>query len=209
MAEDATRRRGRPRAGERAEREARVLDAATEELLASGYEGLTMLAIAKRAGASKETLYSWFGSKEGVVERLIQRNADASAARIQAAFETDEDPRQTLTGYATGLLALLGSPESVALNRAAMTTPALAEILLTSGRHRVGPIVEAYLERLHQQGVIQIDSSGEAFELLYGLVMQDTQIRVLLGERPPSKTTIAKRAATAVDRFLQLTAVSP
>ena len=46
-----TSRRGRPRAGERAERERRIVAAALEELIEHGYERVTMLGIASRAGA--------------------------------------------------------------------------------------------------------------------------------------------------------------
>jgi len=198
-------RRGRPRTEERPERRQRVIDAAFEELIEHGYEKLTMLGIARRAGASKETLYSWFGNRGGLFAALIEANADASAERVTAALEGDADPRETLVGYATGLLTLLTSPQSVALNRASMSSPELAEILLRSGRHRIGPIVEAYLTRLMTDGVLATTDPAEAFTLLYGLVIQDTQIRVLLGEPPPRPKAIRTRAAAAVDRFLQLT----
>lgn len=201
-------RRGRPRADERAQRRQRVIDAAFEELIEHGYEKLTMLGIARRAGASKETLYTWFGNRDGLFAALIEANADASAERVTAALEGDANPRDTLVGYATGLLTLLTSPQSVALNRASMSSPDLAEILLRSGRHRIGPIVEAYLARLIDTGTLATIDPAEAFRLLYGLVIQDTQIRVLLGEPPPRPKAIRTRAETAVARFLELTKTS-
>lgn len=182
-----------------------MLEAAHLELLDHGYEKLTMLGVASRAGASKETLYSWFGNREGLFSALITQNADESAERVSAALAQGGDPRHTLTGYAVGLLGLLTSGASVALNRAAMSSPELADVLLQSGRYRVGPIVEDYLQRLSDDGVIVIESAPDAFELLYGLVIQDTQITVLLGQKPPSKREIYRRAGVAVDRFFQLT----
>jgi AcrR family transcriptional regulator len=199
-------RRGRPRAGERAEREARIVAAAVDELVERGYDGVTMLAIATRAGASKETLYNWFGSKEGLFAAVITANADESAARIAAALDTDDDPRETLVGYAIGLLTLLTGPASVALNRAAMSSPELAEVLLAQGRHRVGPLVEEYLARVAETGLLEIDDPAEAFELLYGLVVRDTQIRTLLGTPPPSPADIRRRAESAVDDLVRLLA---
>lgn len=198
-------RRGRPRAGERAEREQRIVSAALAELIEHGYDQVTMSAIAARAGASKETLYNWFGSKEGLFAALIEANADQSARRVEDALDADADARDTLVAYATGLLTLLTSAGSIALNRAAMSSPELAEVLLVNGRHRVGPLVETYLTRLDDAGVIAVDEPGTAFELLYGLVVRDAQIRVLLGEAPPSPAAVAERAATAVDQFLRLT----
>lgn len=181
-----------------------MLDAALGQLIDDGYESVTMQRIAARAGASKETLYAWFGSREGLLQALIERNADHSARRIDAALHRSAAVPATLTGYAVGLLTLLTSPASVALNRAAMTSPRLAELLLRAGRHRVGPLVEQYLGRLHATGQLHAPDPAAAFRLLYGLVVQDTQIRVLLGESPPAGDDIARHAAVAVERFLEL-----
>ena len=111
---------------------------------------------------------------------------------------------ETLTGFCEGLLRLLTTDQGIALNQAAMNSPELAEILLASGRHRVGPIVEEYLATLATQGVIKIESPADAFTLLYGLTIRDTQIRVLLGEDPPSPDAVANQAATAVHSFWRL-----
>lgn len=168
-----------------------------------------MLGVASRAGASKETLYAWFGDRAGLIASLVRDNADASAEQVQAALDADADPRETLTGYATALLALLTGPRSIALNRAAMASPELAQILLAAGRHRIGPLVERYLARLSDARVLDIADPTDAFRLLYGLVVEDFQIRVLLGEPPPTPDEIAASASTAVERFLVLTAPPP
>jgi AcrR family transcriptional regulator len=183
-----------------------MIDAAFAELLDHGYEHVTMLGIASRAGASKETLYAWFGSREGLFTALVEVGARDSAKRVQAALDGgDDDPRDTLRDYAVGLLTMLTDSRSVALNRAAMASPPLADVLLASGRHRVGPIVEDYLGRLSSTGYLDIDDPAAAFRLLYGLVVQDTQIRVLLGEPPPTTEQLTSHAHDAVDRFLRLT----
>jgi AcrR family transcriptional regulator len=214
-------RRGRPPAGaSQAHREA-VLEAVFELLVERGLQGTTMAAVAERAGSSKETLYAWFGSKQGLLAALIQRQAEAANQAVAAALRPtgsgrgpEPDPAATLTAFATNLLGLLLGERSVAINRAAIADlgtrdPAagqLAAVLLAQGRHRTGPIVEAYLARLAEQGRLRIDDPAEAFQLLYGLVVQDLQIRVLLGEPPPARDALAARARVAVDRFLTLTA---
>src|SRR5918992_1014035 len=106
-----------------------------------------------------------------------------------------------------GLFAALVRRQAEAINRAALAEPdgELAAVLLAEGRHRTGPIVEAYLARLAAEGRIRVDDPAEAFQLLYGLVVRDLQIRVLLGEAPPDRAAIAAQARTAVDRFLSLT----
>jgi AcrR family transcriptional regulator len=67
--EDATagaaepQRRGRPRS-EKAK--AAILEAATELLLARGLSGVSMDAVAERAGVSKATIYRWWPTKEAL-----------------------------------------------------------------------------------------------------------------------------------------------
>jgi AcrR family transcriptional regulator len=215
-------RRGRPAAGSSDAHREVVLDAVFELLVERGYRGTTMAAVAERAGSSKETLYAWFGSKQGLFTAVIRRQAEATNQAVAAGLDGGggaTDPAATLTAFATNLLLLLVGERSVALNRAAIAelggarsagraAPAgeLAAVLLAQGRHRTGPIVEAYLARLAADGQLRVDDPAEAFRLLYGLVVQDLQIRALLGEPPPRPGALAAQARTAVRRFLALTA---
>jgi AcrR family transcriptional regulator len=207
-------RRGRPPAGSSAAHREVVLDAVFELLVERGYQGTTMAAVAARAGSSKETLYAWFGSKQGLFTALIRRQAEAANQAVAAGLDGHADgpgPAATLTAFATNLLRLLLGERSVALNRAAVAEPEgeLAAVLLTQGRHRTGPVVEAYLARLAAGGHIRIDDPAEAFQLLYGLVVRDLQIRVLLGEPPPGPEALADQGRVAVERFLALTGGTP
>ncbi|QPH53760.1 TetR/AcrR family transcriptional regulator [Pontivivens ytuae] len=196
--------RGRLPAAARADRRDAILDAAEALLAEAGYAQTTMAEIARRAGASKGTLNGWFGGREGLLAAVMERNADRAAIRVTKALEAGGPPRTVLTGFAEGLLGLLTGPSSVALNRAAMGTPELAALLLASGRHRIGPLVEGYLARLAGDGVLALDDAGEAFTMLYGLVIRDTQIRVLLGEPQLGPAARKRQAATAVEAFLTL-----
>ncbi len=180
-----------------------------DEIAEHGYERATTARIAKRAGASKETLYAWFGDKAGLVTALIEANAD-HAIPVPAPDAVDEadaatDASRALISCAEGLLLLLTSRDSIALNRAAMTSPALAETLRAAGPGRTGPAVEGYLARLHELGILHAPDPRAAFRLLFGLVVQDIQIQTLLGAEPPSPPDCRRQAALAVDRFLTLT----
>lgn len=197
--------RGRLPAAARAARESAILDVALDELVSAGPAGLSMTNVATQAGASKETLYAWFGNRDGLIEALIRRNADVTVARVSAALSDAESaPAAVLTDFAANLLGLLVSPASIALNRAGMTSPPLAQRLLEHGRFSVGPVVEAYLAGLNARDQLAVTDPSDAFELFYGLVVRDTQIRVLLGEPAPSATAIAERAAHAVEQFIHL-----
>lgn len=167
-----------------------------------------MQAVATRAGSSKESLYAWFGSREGLFAALIERQAEQVNAAVAKAIDQPQpaaDPFTTLTAIARNLLTLLVGDASVALNRAAMTSQELAGLLLRHGRHTTGPLVATFLGRMAGEGLLHVDDPEEAFQLLYGLVVRDLQIRVLLGETPPGEEGIEAQAQTAVTRFLALT----
>lgn len=199
-----TRRRGRPLEADRELRRSDALSAALAVLADQGYDRMTMLDVAKRAGSSKESLYAWFENKEGMIVELIRRQAADTNEAVVAGLASNGAPSDVLFAIANRLQALLFSPTSLALNRAAMTSPSLAAALLNEGRHRTGPLVETYLARLNTEGVLKIENPPEAFKLFYGLVTQDTQICVLLGETPPSETQRRRRAKTAVSHFFTL-----
>lgn len=200
----APRRRGRPRAADAAAHRRAVVDAAFAELVERGYGSVTMLGVARRAGASKETLYSWFGSKQGLFAALVRTQAEQTARGVAAALDGDDEPRTVLVGFAEHLLAMLLGERSLAINRAAMASAELAAVLLAEGRHTVGPLVERYLDRLHRSGVIVAADPAAAFQTLYGLVVRDTQVRCLLGEPAPGAGELRRQAADAVGAFLRL-----
>jgi hypothetical protein len=70
----------------------------------------------------------------------------------------------------------------------------MARTLLAHGRHTTGPIVERYLAGLAAKGVLAIDDPADAFQIFYGLVIQNLQIRALLGESPlpPARLMVAR-----------------
>src|SRR5258707_12372242 len=73
MPATATVRRTRPR-GE--VRRSQILDAATEVFLENGYGGATIDLVVERAGASKATVYSFFGGKDGLFPSIVEERAE-------------------------------------------------------------------------------------------------------------------------------------
>lgn len=71
-------RRGAPTRGDR--REAQILDVAGELFEESGYDALTMAAIAERIGITRPSLYFYFESKQAVMTALVRRSMDRLTA---------------------------------------------------------------------------------------------------------------------------------
>jgi AcrR family transcriptional regulator len=104
------------------ERREEILEVALSVLAERGYRGASMLEIARRARASKETLYTWFGSKRGLFEELVSWQAERVDAVIAPQLERDgdEDPSEVLRGFALELQRLLLGERAVVINRAAI-----------------------------------------------------------------------------------------
>ena len=64
------------RAGNVSARE-RLMDAAYAEIVSGGWVEGRMVDIAASAGVSRQTLYNVFGSKEGLLQAVLVREADA------------------------------------------------------------------------------------------------------------------------------------
>jgi AcrR family transcriptional regulator len=78
------------------ERRKEILDAAFLEFSSKGYAGASMEAIARRARASKETLYAWFKNKETLFNILFTARLDGMAGRTTAAAGPDPSAAKLL-----------------------------------------------------------------------------------------------------------------
>ena len=75
----------------RAAREAQLLDIAEEVLVERGTRKTTVEEIAERAGITKPVIYDHFGSKDGLIGKVISRaHAELEAATVQAYTEMDD-----------------------------------------------------------------------------------------------------------------------
>ena len=95
------------------EREASILSAAREALAEKGYDGVTMNALAEKAGVVKKTLYNLYGSKDELLLTAISEVIDGyrgEAARSEA-----------------GIPAILAN--RIAANQRIVETPAYAEAM--------------------------------------------------------------------------------
>lgn len=200
--------RGRPSAEDVVARRRAVLEATASLLVEGGHRAATTAAVSARAGVSKESLYSWFGDKAGLLAALVEANAESMNARFEAGLVAGADPDRVLEQFGADLLTLLTGPGSVAVNRAALAElpdrPEAATVLLRYGRFASGALVERYLADCDVRGLLPVPDPPAAFELLYGLLVQDLQIRVLLGDGRPDPEEIAARAKVAVRRFVGL-----
>lgn len=188
-------------------RQQQIEDAAYEVLEAKGYGGTSMLRIAKQARASNETLYNWYGDKQGLFQALVARNAAQVKGHLEAELKTDNDALSILATLGPKLLDLLTGDRAVALNRAAAADSSgeLGVTLSKAGRETVFPLLEQVFLRARTEGQLTFDETGEAVALYLDLLIGDLQIRRVIGRQPrPAKAVQAERAAQALRHLRQL-----
>ena len=84
-----------------------ILKGAMQEFLAHGYAATSMDRVAKTAGVSKATVYSYFGDKEGLFNALIQALAKEkfqTAIGLQESQSWEKDPKIVLRELAGKIL---------------------------------------------------------------------------------------------------------
>lgn len=121
----------------------RVHEAALVELVEVGYGGLTIDAIASRAGVARSTVYRHWGSVRDIV-------VDALEARItQPPPELTQAPRARVVALVVHLIEALGGPGgalAIALAGAAEADAELARLHHADSARRFGALVDAVAE---------------------------------------------------------------
>ncbi|MEM5473451.1 TetR/AcrR family transcriptional regulator [Hoeflea sp. AS60] len=195
----------------KASRQQKIEEAAYTVLEAKGYAGASMLAIAKAARASNETLYNWYGDKTGLFKALVLRNAEEVKALLEEGLDSGKRPLDILHALGPRLLALLVSPRAIQLNRAAAADPTgeLGAVISERGRESIAPLIGEVMERARREGALEFDATGEAVGLYLNLLVGDLQIRRVIGREPPlDEAAINRRAEQAYERFLRLASPS-
>ena len=192
------------------ERQQHVLDAALNLLVEEG-DAITMTAVARRASCSKETLYKWFGDRDGLLTATVRWQASKVRAGNYDRQHLDAAAlRDSLERFAANWLAVISSGTSIALNRVAVSHAGtgksnLGQIVLANGRFAIGERLKPLLDAGKASGLLAFDDTETAFRPFFGLVGRDIQIRLLLGDRLVLSTAeIAADAARAVEQFLRL-----
>jgi AcrR family transcriptional regulator len=86
---------------------ARILEAATAEFAARGYDGARIEAIARRAGVNKALLYYYFPNKGELYRRLVLEHLTAAGATLEGAAAGAPPPREAIERMILSLFEVL------------------------------------------------------------------------------------------------------
>lgn len=189
----------------------REIEAAAFALLAEkGYRSTSMLEIAKRAGASNQTLYAWYGNKQTLFRRLIEENGRVVTDMLSEASAADGNPLTALRALGPALLAFTTGDKAIIMNRAAIMDAGesglLAEAIDEVARRPILAMIKGVMQRLIDSGTFAAGTdAGEAAESYAGLLFGETQMRQAMGRLGPlDADTIELQASRALALTLKL-----
>jgi len=172
-----------------------------------GYEGASMLNIAKAAKASNETLYRWYGDKQRLFLEIVRSNASETEAALDKALAVSMPPEDILVQIGRLLLRLLLGERSVALNRAAASDASgqLGAAISRGGRERVFPKIIKLMGVLQEAGLIDPPSDEQAANWFLYLLIGDLQTRRVIGTLPqPTRGQINDHVENTLLAFYRL-----
>lgn len=194
--------------GSRADkRRAAIEEAAYRVLVRDGYKAASILAIAKEAKASNETLYRWYKNKQGLFAALVERNAQAARDLLDQALAGHQAPLDALEKLGPVLLRIVTSDQAVALNRAAAgdvyDTATLGAALASGGRESLLPLIADLLRRENREGALRMDDPVEAAEVYINLLLGDVQIRRVTGALEPLSDAVTVARSTRALKLMR------
>lgn len=148
----------------------RLLDAALRVVADRGLARLSLDAVARAAGLSRQTVYRHFGNRDGLVTAVILREEEAFLTAIRAAAARHADPRPSMeAALAAGLRVAREHP---LLDRLLRDEPeALLPYLTTSGGPVLSaarPAIEGLLaDRMPHLSPVQVQRAAETATRLF------------------------------------------
>lgn len=187
------------------ERRDAILSAATELFHEVGYERASMAAISARVGGSKQTLYSYFKSKEELFSAAMVGAMEERGYELLHLLTPDTtDLRQTLMHFGEAYLDFISSPEIILNGRIAIAAASSGDLgaqLYQLGPRRLWDEVTAYLATRIALGQLKAPSAKLAALHLQGLLEAGYAEPLLFGA-PPLMDRL-EAAQSAIIAYLQ------
>jgi TetR/AcrR family transcriptional repressor of mexJK operon len=182
--------RGRPRDPERCRR---ILEAAQRHFNEHGLERASVDAIAAEAGVSKMTIYSNFGSKEGLFQAVVHERTATTVTGVQGTGSLDPDqPEKALLAIGARFLELIRGDDALGTLRSvygvAGAQPDVCREFYKDGPERFNGELAAYLRRAHSAGTLKVRNPLQAADLFLSMFLGSGHFRGLLKlEKPDSR----------------------
>ncbi len=185
----------------RGEKRRREIAAVAERVFFNhGFGETTMQAIAAEAGASKETLYRHFGSKEGLFSEIVENRANNFLEGLDEHLQRPGRLADVLLTLGARLLTAMIGSEAVCLYRIVIAEgaryPDLGRIFFEQGPERVKERLTRYLEAARSRGELHCPDCTLAATIFLGAVLANYNMRALVLSDLDTLTKAQVRAHT-------------
>lgn len=176
--------------------------AATSGLLEeAGFDSLTTIAIAERAGVNIATLYRYYPNKFAIVRELAEGLEDErSSASVQAlsALERDQDWRKPVRDAIEAVAQLrIERPGARAIRRALQSSPALWDLdheVVVRTADAIGP----FLQRVNPQLATE-----QSKDIALVVVSTVTSLLDLTNDAPDQSPRVQRELILMIERYLE------
>lgn len=152
----------------RSEKSRRAIVTATRELLLErGFDGLSIEAVAARAGVGKQTIYRWWPSRPALVADVMLEDADKILASVRHTGDLAADLVEWVGKLAVSLTTVRGSAMLRTLTAAGMEHEDTA-VKLRAGFSK--PLHDSVRSRLLADGVDESTAESAADAIVGGVV---------------------------------------
>ena len=174
--------RVKPRKGRKYDQ---VLDGAREVFLVAGFEGASVDDIARAAGVSKATLYSYFPDKRLMFTAMAERECGRQAAAALQVIDMNAPPAQVLRLAAHQLIRILLSDFAQRIFRVCVAEadrfPELGQAFYDSGPALGRARIMDYLSQARGRGEVAIADMELAADQFAELCKADLWTRAVFG----------------------------
>ncbi|WP_116084944.1 TetR/AcrR family transcriptional regulator [Tropicimonas sp. IMCC34011] len=162
-----------------------VIDGARRVFLRDGFEGASVDDIAREAGVSKATLYSYFPDKRLLFIEIGIGECQMQTADAMCEVDLSAAPGEVLTLAATRLVAFFTSPFGANLFRTCVAEcqrfPELGNQFYASGPQRVRGILMEYIAAAEERGELLVEDHSLAADQFIELCKADLFSRLMAG----------------------------
>jgi AcrR family transcriptional regulator len=146
----------------------RLLEAAMELFYAEGVQSVGIDRLIARAGVAKASLYSTFGSKEGLVRAYLDRRHEVMIGRLRRAASEVDDPLERLLAVFDAQAGLFSRPDfrGCAFVAAAAEAPAEGQIAEATAAYR-GEVRSLLVELATEARIVDPEQLAEQLRLIY------------------------------------------
>lgn len=138
-----------------------ILDGARKVFLDRGFDGASMMDIAKAAGVSKGTLYVYFKDKDDLFDGMVRGECVMQLDGVFDFDHGDHDVEAVLLRHGKAFVKALGNPKRLSSWRTVIAVaermPDVGRRLYESGPARGVASLAAYLKAQTEDGILKVD----------------------------------------------------